>query len=108
VREGHAAMSTQAMRQVKALFEFESMIDSDRASANVSAVLVKDVRGPGEGFGRFVGRKDELRRIGELLARASKRSAQVLTIRGDHGVGKTRLLYEVDRRLRKGGYNVGF
>ncbi len=68
VREGQAAMSTQAMRQVKALFEFESMIDSDRASASVSAVLVKDVRGPGEAFGRFVGRKDELRRIGEVLA----------------------------------------
>ncbi len=101
-------MSAQAMRQVKALFEFESMIDSDRASASVSAVLVKDVRGPGEAFGRFVGRKDELRRIGELLAHATRRTARVLTIRGDHGVGKTRLLYEVERRLRKGGYNVGF
>jgi tetratricopeptide (TPR) repeat protein len=108
VREGQAAMSAQAMRQVKALFEFESTIDSDRAAANVSAILVKDVRGPGEAFGRFVGRKDELRRIGELLAHATKRTARVLTIRGDHGVGKTRLLYEVERRLRKGGYNVGF
>jgi tetratricopeptide (TPR) repeat protein len=108
VREGQAAMSAQAMRQVKTLFEFESTIDSDRAAANVSAILVKDVRGPGEAFGRFVGRKDELRRIGELLAYATKRSARVLTIRGDHGVGKTRLLYEVERRLRKGGYNVGF
>ena len=45
-------------------------------------------------------------------ARCSRRrpsaTARVLTIRGDHGVGKTRLLYEVERRLRKGGYNVGF
>jgi serine/threonine protein kinase/tetratricopeptide (TPR) repeat protein len=108
VRDGYAAMSAQAMRQVKAHFEFESMVDSDRAVPDVSAVLVKDVRGPGEAFGRFVGRKEELRRIGELLALATKRTARVLTIRGDHGVGKTRLLYEVERRLRKGGYNVGF
>jgi tetratricopeptide (TPR) repeat protein len=108
IREGQAAMSTQAMRPIKALFEFESLGDGDRQAPNVSAVLVKDVRGPGEAFGRFVGRKEELRRIGEVLALATKRAARVLTIRGDHGVGKTRLLYEVERRLRKGGYNVGF
>ena len=108
VREGCAAMSTQAMRHVKALFEFEPMSESDRAAPNVPGVLVKDVRGPAEAFGRFVGRKDELRRIGEVLAAATKRTARVVTVRGDHGIGKTRLLYEVERRLRKGGYNVGF
>jgi serine/threonine protein kinase len=108
VREGQAAMSAQAMRQVKALFEFEPLGDTDRPASNVAAVLVRDVRGPGEAFGRFVGRKEELRRVGLVLALAAKRSAQVLTIRGDHGVGKTRLLYEVERRLRKGGYDVGF
>ncbi len=43
-----------------------------------------------------------------MLAVATRRTARVLTIRGDNGVGKTRLLYEVERRLRKGGYNVGF
>jgi eukaryotic-like serine/threonine-protein kinase len=108
VREGHAAMSTLAMRPIKALFEFESFGEGDRPASKVSGVLVKDVRGPGEAFGRFVGRKTELRRIGEVLAIATQRSARVLTLRGDHGVGKTRLLYEVERRLRKGGYNVGF
>jgi serine/threonine protein kinase/tetratricopeptide (TPR) repeat protein len=108
VREGQAAMSAQAMRPIKALFEFESLAEGDRQAPNVAGILVKDVRGPGEAFGRFVGRKDELRRIGEVLALATKRAARVLTIRGDHGVGKTRLLHEVERRLRKGGYNVGF
>jgi tetratricopeptide (TPR) repeat protein len=105
--EGHAAISTQAMRQVRELFDFEPMADGD-SPANVAGVVVKDTRGPGEAFGRFVGRKDELRRIGEVLAAATKRAARVLTIRGDNGVGKSRLLYEVERRLRKGGYNVGF
>jgi serine/threonine protein kinase/tetratricopeptide (TPR) repeat protein len=106
-REGQAAISTHAMRQVRALFEFEPLAETDQAT-NIASVLVKDVRGPGEAFGRFVGRKDELRRVGEVLAAATKRTARVLTIRGDNGVGKTRLLYEVERRLRKGGYNVGF
>jgi serine/threonine protein kinase/tetratricopeptide (TPR) repeat protein len=106
-REGHAAMSTHAMRQVRALFEFEPLAEGD-STTNVACVVVKDVRGPSEAFGRFVGRKEELRRIGEVLAAATKRSARVLTIRGDHGLGKTRLLHEVERRLRKGGYNVGF
>ncbi len=108
VREGRVAMSAPAMRQVKALFEFEALGDGDRPASNVAAVLVRDVRGPGEAFGRFVGRKEELRRIGLVLSLAAKRSPQVLTIRGDHGVGKTRLLYETERRLRKGGYDVGF
>ena len=35
---------------------------------------MKDVRGPAEAFGRFVGRKDELRRVGEVLAAATKRN----------------------------------
>ncbi len=108
VREGQVAISAQAMRQVKDLFEFEPMNEGDNPGERASGVLVKEVRGPGETFGRFVGRKDELRRIGEVLAMATRRTARVLTIRGDNGVGKTRLLYEVERRLRKGGYNVGF
>jgi serine/threonine protein kinase len=106
-REGQAAISTHAMRQVRALFEFEPLADTDQPT-NIASVLVKDVRGPAEAYGRFVGRKDELRRVGEVMASATKRTARVLTIRGDNGVGKTRLLYEVERRLRKGGYNVGF
>src|SRR6185312_7156379 len=74
----------------------------------MQAALVKEVRGPAETFGRFVGRKDELRIVGEVLAASTRRMGRVLTLRGDHGIGKTRLLYEVERRLRKGNYNVGF
>jgi eukaryotic-like serine/threonine-protein kinase len=108
VRDGHAAVSTSAMRQIKALFDFEAITEADRPMSDVSGVIVEAVRGPREAFGRFVGRKDELRKIGEVLAVATRRTARVVTIRGDNGIGKTRLLYEVERRLRKGGYNVGF
>ena len=71
-------------------------------------MIVKEVRGASEAYGRFVGRKDELRAVGEMLAAATRRTATALTVRGDHGIGKTRLLFEVQRRLRKGGYNVGW
>lgn len=111
-REGMCAISASAMRQVRSLFVFEALNDSDgRRTGSIapgSAMLVKDVRGASEAFGRFVGRRAELRVAGEVLAKATRRNASALTVRGDHGIGKTRLLLEVERRLRKGGYNVGF
>ncbi|MDP9151912.1 MAG: protein kinase, partial [Myxococcota bacterium] len=108
VRDGQVAMSTPAMHQVRSLFEFEPIGEHDRPMADVSCVLVKEARRGADASGRFVGRKQELRRVGEVLARAAKRNARVLTLRGDNGIGKTRLVHEVARRLRKGGYNVGF
>ncbi len=104
-REGRAAISQVALRQVKRLFGVEPL---DGPASSAGASLLLDVRGSAEAFGRFVGRKEELRTVGEVLAAATKRKARVLTIRGDHGVGKTRLLIEVARRLRKGNYNVGW
>lgn len=105
-REGSCAISPAAARQVRGLFELESFADPNNTGV-VSGSVVKDVRSIAETFGRFVGRKDELKRIGEVLASATKRRGRVLTLRGDNGIGKTRLLYEVERRLRKGGYDVG-
>ncbi len=109
---GECAISAAAMRQVRGLFELEPLGDgakdgSEAPRTGLSGSVVKAVRAPADTFGRFVGRKDELRRLGEVLATATKRNAKIVTLRGDHGVGKTRLLYEVERRLSKGGYNVG-
>lgn len=109
-REGWCAASLTAMRQVRNLFVFEPL-EAGRGDARTSpstTMLVREVRAPSEAFGRFVGRKEELRSVGEMLAAATRRVASVLTLRGDHGIGKTRLLLEVERRLRKGGYNVGW
>ena len=108
VHEGRVAISAVSMRQVKAHFDFESFPDKHLPTLSVSGLFVREQRHPTEAFGRFVGRKDELRIIGEILAIATRRVPQIITLRGDHGTGKTRLLYEVERRLRKGHYNVGF
>ncbi len=58
-------------------------------------------------LGRFIGRRDALRRIGEILAGASSGAQRVVSIGGEAGLGKTRLLHETKRRLRLGGHDVG-
>jgi serine/threonine protein kinase/tetratricopeptide (TPR) repeat protein len=108
-REGMCAISASAMRQVRSLFVFDILGEPRVPGLSAaSTLLVKEVRGTAEAFGRFVGRREELRSVGEVLASATRRTASALTVRGDHGIGKTRLLLEVERRLRKGGYNVGW
>lgn len=108
VREGMCAISASAMRQVRGLFEFDTLAESRPGVSATTTLLVKDVRRAREALGRFVGRREELRAVGETLANVTRRTAGVLTVRGDHGVGKTRLLFEVERRLQRGGYNVGW
>jgi hypothetical protein len=46
---------------------------------------------------RFVGRQDELRRIGELIAAAREGRGGALVLRGEAGVGKTALLDQTRR-----------
>lgn len=107
-REGRCAISATGMRQVKGLFDLAPLAGGITTRTGLTGAIVRDVRDPKDTFGRFVGRKDELRSIAEVLAAATKHAASVITLRGDHGLGKTRLLHEVDRRLQKGSYNVGF
>jgi serine/threonine protein kinase len=61
-----------------------------------------------EGVGKFVGRREELRRIGEALALGNRGNPRVVGIKGDAGTGKSRLLTETARRLRHAGHDVGF
>ena len=46
---------------------------------------------------RFLGREDELARIEGLLERALNGAGQVLGIKGEAGVGKSRLMFEFTR-----------
>jgi predicted ATPase len=45
--------------------------------------------------GRFVGRAEELARLGELLARAATGEPLLVLIGGEAGVGKTRLVEQL-------------
>jgi serine/threonine protein kinase/tetratricopeptide (TPR) repeat protein len=107
-KEGRVAISVGAVRQVRSMFVFETLSDAPAGLSASTTFLIRNVRDPSDAFGRFIGRREELRIIGTVLAEASKRSAQTLTIRGEHGVGKTRVIVEIERRLQKLGYNVGF
>jgi class 3 adenylate cyclase/tetratricopeptide (TPR) repeat protein len=49
---------------------------------------------PAYGLTRFVGRQTELQALNEALERAATGRGQVVTIIGEPGVGKSRLLYE--------------
>jgi len=92
-RAGQVATSPSAMRQVKGLFGLAPLAEGDDGPrTGLSGFVVKEVRGTAETFGRFVGRKSALRFLGEQLALSTKRRVRLVTVRGDHGVGKTRLM----------------
>ncbi|MBN2343425.1 MAG: protein kinase [Deltaproteobacteria bacterium] len=55
---------------------------------------------------KLVGRRDELKIFGELLATVNQKKGAVLALTGPAGVGKTRILTEVKRRLTAGGHSV--
>lgn len=106
--EGRCAISSNVAREIRGMFFLEPLTDKSRAGLAPGAMLVGDLRAPDEAIGKFVGRKNQLRRLGEVLAAATRRRLRIISVQGEQGVGKTRFLYEVDRRLRKGEYNVGF
>ena len=107
VTEGRCAVSQATVRQIRAMFALEPLPEGARASLAAGGMLVGDLRTPDDALGKFVGRKPQLRRMGEVLAAATRRHLRLVTVRGEQGIGKTRFLYEVERRLQRGEYNVG-
>ncbi len=71
------------------------------------AFLLASERTMAEAYGRFIGRRDELKLIGEALARANRGELRVVGLTGDAGSGKSRLMVETMRRLGLAGHNVG-
>jgi len=108
LRERSCGVSVSAARNVRGLFFFEGPPESAKRPTRTPGLLVSELKSPGEGLGRFVGRRQQLKRIGEIFSLASRRRVFVITLRGPQGSGKTRLLYEIDRRLKKGDYKVAF
>jgi serine/threonine protein kinase/tetratricopeptide (TPR) repeat protein len=77
------------------------------AGGSAEVHLLASERSLAEVYGRFIGRRKELKTIGESLARASRGELRVIGLSGEPGVGKTRLLVETSRRLGLAGHNVG-
>ncbi|PIE06197.1 MAG: hypothetical protein CSA75_00805, partial [Sorangium cellulosum] len=104
--DGQCAITSAVAREVKSMFLLEPFTDMTQRNL-AGAMHVGALRAPDEVLGKFVGRKSLLRRLGELLATATHRRLRIVSILGEQGVGKTRFLCEVQRRLRKGDFNVG-
>ena len=100
VGEGQAAASPAATKLLRGRFELAP------AQADGPRVIERERRAD-EGNGKFVGRRQELRTLGECLALANKDRLCVVGIRGEAGSGKTRLITETARRLSHAGHDVG-
>ncbi|MCS6856285.1 MAG: protein kinase [Sandaracinaceae bacterium] len=77
-------------------------------STGLQAFVVDSELNPFDVLGKFIGRREELRRIGEVFAIANRGKLRVIHIVGEAGIGKTRLLHEIHRRLQAGQHQVGF
>ncbi len=104
VAERRCAVSKAAVRHVHDAFVLEPIPES----SNGKGMLVAELRTSDDALAKFVGREAELTAAAKVLAAATRRQLRIVTVVGQQGVGKTRFLYALDRRLRKRAYNIGF
>ena len=97
---GQVLLTPDAERAARRSFELRRVSGTERWA-------VVHERKSDETQGKFVGRQNELKRFGELLADATRGSARTIVLVGEAGAGKSRLLSECARRLRLGGHDIG-
>jgi len=98
---GSVWISPEGRRAIAGLFKATATGEGD------APFVVEEERSLADASGKYVGRRDELRRMGELLAAANRSRMKVIGIVGEPGSGKTRFLMETRRRLKLGGHDVG-
>ncbi len=94
-------VSSDAARSIRGQFELTP------TSPGSKTWVVGEGRSVEAGVLKFVGRKNELRKLGEALKVAGRRELQVIGLVGPHGVGKTRLVHEAVARISRGSFNIG-
>ena len=105
--EGQVALSPVAGRLVRRSFVTEPLATSGRAVAD-GGLVVRRALSSEVPRSRFVGRTAELKRLGQILASATRDKPQIVVVRGETGMGKSRLLAEARRRLELGHYAVAY
>ncbi len=85
----------------------QSWFELERSEVDPAVWLVGQLR-PLHSATRFVGRKQELSVLGSRLVNAVRGVSAPIAIVGEGGIGKSRLLREMRRRLKKGTVSVGF
>jgi len=100
--EGHATIRPLGPRPVKGVDGPLEVYEVTGAAAVRSRLRAAATRG----LTRFVGRDDELERLGQRLERARTGHGQVVAVVGEPGVGKSRLYWEFIRSHRTTGLLV--
>jgi len=85
----------------------QGWFELEPSEPNAGVWLVGQLR-PLHSATRFVGRKQELSELGSRLVKAVRGASLPIAIVGGGGIGKSRLLREMRRRLKKGTVSVGF
>ncbi|MFO8071694.1 MAG: protein kinase [Polyangia bacterium] len=89
-------------------FRFEEVTTTAVGGVDQTVCKVVGRRPVTETYGKLIGRRSELRAVGEVLALVSRGSGRLLEIEGETGTGKTRIMHEVKHRLVAGGHEVGW
>jgi transcriptional regulator with PAS, ATPase and Fis domain/tetratricopeptide (TPR) repeat protein len=92
---GSVAASGAASRFLARRFELAPL----HAAAGTTAGACQVIQNAEAGRTRFVGRERELRLLRECFELAAAGQGQVVTIVGEAGIGKSRLLHELQRQL---------
>ncbi|MBK8169117.1 MAG: protein kinase [Sandaracinaceae bacterium] len=100
--DGKITVSAPTEKLLRARFHLES---TDLNMRDTSVVVAE--RDASEAYGKFVGRREELKRIGEEFAIANRNQQRIFLITGEAGAGKSRLVHETLRRLKLGGHDAG-
>jgi class 3 adenylate cyclase/tetratricopeptide (TPR) repeat protein len=99
---GEMVMSARAYKMVANYVQAEERVVRDRKTYRVqsaTAVTSRIEASEAKGFTEFFGREKEMARLLEQDAMAAAGSGQVVTLVGEAGIGKSRLLYEIRQRL---------
>ena len=100
--EGYVEVSALGPRAVKGLAEPVEVYELVGAGAVRSRLQAATARG----LTHFVGRDGEREQLHQALERARAGHGQVVTVVGDPGVGKSRVVYEVTHSPRMDGWRV--
>jgi serine/threonine protein kinase/tetratricopeptide (TPR) repeat protein len=99
---GQALANQDAHKALRGKFQLAS---AGKDQENLFLIIGE--RSLAETHRRFFGRRNDLKRIGQVLARANQGELQVVGLRGEAGAGKSRILAEAVRRLGLAGHSVG-
>ena len=113
-RPGSVLVAGHTYKLVRGYFEFESLGKRRVKGKKERPETYELVRSTGvesrieaakaRGLTKFVGRRKEIKDLGEAWEQTRSGSGQVVGIVGDAGVGKSRLLLEFMSRLPRGDY----